>query len=461
MSHGQAHEAKPLFPSEENMAMITDLYELTMAAAYFESCQTHNATFELFARNLPENRSYLLTAGLEQALHYLANMNFRKEYVDGLRSNPVFRNVSSKFFDYLENWRFTGDVWAIPEGTVIFANEPLMRVTAPIIDAQLVETYLLCTLNFQTLIATKASRIVEAARGKGVVEFGARRAHGPQAALLAARASFIGGCIGTSNVLAAHELGIPAYGTMAHSFVMNFDSEREAFEAFCKVFPSNRALLIDTYDTVEGAKTAISLRIAPSLVRLDSGDRYDLSVKVRRILDEAGFKDTKIFVSGDLNEYIIEDLASRGAPIDAYGVGTELVTSRDDPALSGIYKLVEIERGGMAIPRVKVSEGKRTLPSAKQVYRRYSENGEILEDIIALAYETPPPGSIPLLVKVMEKGKIIYELPSLLDIQKRAKQQLASLPKRYKKLRGFEIPPIRLSPKLEELSDLLFGRLTS
>lgn len=437
-------------------ALATDLYELTMAAAYFDNKETTEATFELFVRSLPRNRSYLLAAGLEQAVEYLSQLRFKDEHITFLRNHPSFKDVSEKFFEYLRNFKFSGDVWAIPEGTVFFTDEPILRVTGPLIEAQIVETYLLSIVNFETLIATKASRVVQSARGKGVVEFGSRRAHGPEAGVLAARAAYIGGCIGTSNVLAGYLFGIPTYGTMAHSFIMNYDSEEEAFERFCKVFPSNPALLLDTYDTIEGAKKAVSSGVKPSLVRLDSGDRYDLSKKVRRILDEAGLKDTKIFVSGDLNEYALDDLTSRGAPIDSFGVGTELVTSRDDPALSGIYKLVSVNREGKTVYRVKTSEGKRTLPGAKQIYRKYSQRGEIQEDVLALEKEERPPGTVPLMIRVFDKGKIIYRLPALTEIQNRATEQVTALPGTFRNLNSSEKPPVKLSKELEKLTRSLW-----
>lgn len=443
--------------SIQDVALATDLYELTMAAAYFDNKETGEATFELFARNFPRNRSYLIAAGLEQAADYLSQLQFKGEHIAFLRKHPSFKNVSKEFFDYLKDFRFSGDVWAIPEGRVFFTDEPVLRVTAPMIEAQIVETCLLSVINFETLIATKASRVVESARGRSVVEFGSRRAHGPEAALLAARASYIGGCVGTSNVLAGYLFGIPTYGTMAHSFVMNYDSEEEAFERFCKVFPSNRSLLLDTYDTVEGAKKAVSSGLAPSLVRLDSGDRYDLSVKVRKILDDAGLKNTKIFVSGDLNEFVLDELTSRGAPIDFFGVGTELVTSRDDPALPGIYKLVSVKRNGKTIYRAKTSEGKRTIPGAKQIYRRYSENGLIQDDTLALESEEPPADTVPLLTKVFNNGKLVYDLPSINAIQDRAKRELLRLSAKYKNLTTSERPPVRLSPKLDRLANSLWG----
>lgn len=443
--------------SLQNCALATDLYELTMAAAYFDNKETSRATFELFARSYPRNRSYLVAAGLEQAVDYLNQLRFDEEQVAFLRKHPSFVDVSEGFFKYLRDFSFTGEVWAIPEGTVFFTDEPVLRVTAPIIEAQILETYLLSVINFQTLIATKAARVVQSARGRGVVEFGARRAHGPEAAVLAARASYIGGCIGTSNVLAGYLFGIPTYGTMAHSFIMNYDSEEEAFKRFCKVFPTNPALLLDTYDTVKGAEKAVHIGLAPSLVRLDSGDRFALSRKVRGILNRAGLKDTKIFVSGDLNELIIDGLTRRKAPIDSFGVGTELVTSRDDPALSGIYKLVSVEKNGETIHRVKTSEGKRTLPGAKQIYRRYSKRGgRFLGDVLALASEDTPSDTVPLLVKVCREGKRVYDMPGLRAIQDHAKEEIARLPAKYKRLKGSVEPPVRLSSKLKQLTNSLW-----
>ena len=440
----------------EDSPLATDLYELTMAAAYFENKETARATFELFVRNLPKNRSYLVAAGLEQAVEYIRTLRFKKEHISFLRKLPTFKDTSDKFFTYLRKMRFSGDVWALPEGTVFFSNEPIMRVTAPIIQAQIVETYLLSTINFQTLIATKASRVVQSARGRDIVEFGGRRAHGPEAAFLAARASYIGGCVGTSNVLAGYKFGIPIYGTMAHSFVMNYASEEEAFERFCKAFPSSPALLLDTYDTVKAAKKAVLVKPPPALVRLDSGDRYDLSIRVRKILDDGGLTRTRIFVSGDLNEFILDDLTSKGAPIDAFGVGTELVTSRDDPALQGIYKIVETKRKGELSFRVKTSEGKRTIPGAKQIFRKYSESGQITEDVLALEGEDKPPGSKPLLVKVMAHGKLVYNLPIIQEIRARTLRDIARLPAKYRELSASQPPPVRLSPKLQALSESLW-----
>jgi len=440
----------------KDVALSTDLYELTMAAAYFENKENAEATFELFVRNLPRDRSYLIAAGLEQAVSYLSTLRFKKEHVNFLRKHSAFKDISPAFFKYLGKLRFRGELWALPEGTVLFANEPILRVTAPIIEAQLVETYLLSTINFQTLIATKASRVVQSARGRSVIEFGGRRAHGPEAALLAARASYIGGCIGTSNVLAGYLFGIPTYGTMAHSFVMNYETEEEAFERFCRTFPSNPALLLDTYDTINGAKKAVAVKPHPTLVRLDSGDRYELSSQVRKILDNANLKRTRIFASGDLNESILDDLTSRQAPIDSFGVGTELVTSRDDPALQGIYKIVETRRNGELSYRVKTSEGKRTLPGAKQVYRSYDVDGRFEEDLLALAKEKGPTGSKALLVRILKHGQLIRKLPGIAVSRKRAINELNKLPARFKNLWSPEPAPVRLSPRLQRLSESLW-----
>ncbi len=437
--------------------MFADLYELTMAAAYFENQIPEEAGFELFVRHLPKNFSYIVAAGLEQALDYILKLSFSDKQIDFLREHPSFSHIEQKFFEYLREFKFKGDAWAVPEGTVVFPGEPLFQVAGNIIEAQIVETYLLAMINFQTLIASKASRVVEAAAGRDIIEFGSRRAHGPQAALLAARASYLGGCVGTSNLLAGYELGIPTYGTMAHSFIMTFDSEREAFLAYKKAFPDNMALLIDTYDTIEGAKTAASLGVSPTLVRLDSGDLLDLSVRVRRILDEAGHKNTKIFASGDLNEYKIRDLVSKGAPIDSFGVGTELVTSRDDPALPGIYKLVELRRGSQTIPRVKLSPAKVTIPELKQVFRAYNSSGLIEQDIVAISDEHFENATThPLLTRVIDKGQIVYRFPSLSESREFGRKQMQTLPREFRDLTVVAEAPVRLSPKLSALCEKLY-----
>jgi len=447
---------KSLLLEASRLGLATDLYELTMAAAYFDNNERHRATFELFVRTYPKERCYLIAAGLEQAIHYILNIEFDEDSIRFLRAHPALKTVSNEFFEYLRSFRFTGDVFAVPEGTVVFTDEPIVRVMAPILEAQLLETYLLSTINFQTLIATKGSRVVEAAKGRGVVEFGARRAHGPQAALLAARAAYIAGCIGTSNVVAGYELGIPTYGTIAHSFIMNYDTEREAFEKYCKVFPSEPAILVDTYDTIAGTRRAIEIGKKPSMVRLDSGDIHKLSMKVRSILDRAGLSDTKIFVSGDMNEYKINNLISRGAPIDAFGVGTELVTSRDDPALPGIYKLVAIERDGRWVPRVKTSAGKRTLPGPKQIFRKYSDHGKLRWDLLGMADEEPPSRSVALLEKIVDGGRLVYQFPRIEEVRRRALAEVGSLPSTAKKLRGCKAPKVRLSSRLKSIAQSLY-----
>lgn len=443
--------------STSGHALETDLYELTMAAAYFDNKESFEATFELFVRNYPKNRSYLVAAGLEQAVEYLTQLRFSEDEIKFLKQHPNFKNVSDDFFQYLSKFKFTGELWALPEGTVFFRNEPIIRVTAPIIEAQIAETYLLSVINYETLIATKASRIVQSARGKGVVEFGSRRAHGPEAALLAARASYIGGCIGTSNVLAGYLYNIPTYGTMAHSFIMSYDSEEEAFEKFCRVIPEP-SFLVDTYDSIEGIKKVIATGRTPSMIRLDSGDRLKLSRKARKILDQAGFKETKIFVSGDLNEYILNDLTLKNAPIDFFGVGTELVTSRDDPALPGIYKLVSVTREGRDVYRAKTSEGKMTLPGPKQIYRTYTVKNRIREDIVALEDERVPAGGMPLLLKVLENGSLVKELPEIEEIRNFAKQEHKTLSSQFLRLSGSEPPPVRLSAKLEGLARSMWSK---
>ncbi|MBS7608621.1 MAG: nicotinate phosphoribosyltransferase [Candidatus Bathyarchaeia archaeon] len=441
------------FVDEHNMSMLTDLYELTMCASYFEHRKFEPATFDLFIRRLPPNRSYFLFAGLEQVLLFLEKMRFTEQHIEYLKS----LGFKDDFLDYLRRFRFSGDVWAIPEGTVVFPNEPLIRVTAPIIEAQLIETFLLNTINLQTTIATKASRVVYAAQGRPVIEFGLRREHGTDAGMKVARASYIAGCSGTSNVLAGMVYGIPVFGTMAHSFVMFFSNELESFRAFAKTFPDKSTLLIDTFDNIGGALNAI--KVAKELenqgfklrgVRIDSGDLVAISREVRRLLDENGLSYVQIFASGDLDEYRIEELLNKGAKIDAFGVGTKMGTSADRPYVDIIYKLCEkADEKGMFAPIMKLSERKATLPGRKQVFRFADDKGYFVKDVIALEGEEV--GGEPLLVKVMEGGRIVYDLPSLEEIRKRALDNLARLPDKYKRLRGAAKYPVRLSPKLRRL----------
>jgi len=384
-----------------------------MAAAYFDN-GLHNtrAIFDLFVRRLPPQRSYLITAGLEQVLDYLSSLRFENQQIDYLREHHSFKHVSPEFFEYLRTFKFSGDVCAMPEGTAAFAMEPLLRVRAPIIEAQVIETFLLSTINHQTMIASKAARVVASAGGRDVIEFGTRRAHGTEAGLFGARAAYIGGCLGTSNVEAGHLFGIPTFGTLAHSFVMLFDKEDDAFRAFLRVFPETATVLVDTYDTIDAVKR-LARDFATSIpaIRLDSGDLCQLSKQARAILDEAGMTHTKIFASGDLNEERISDLVARGARIDSFGVGTELATSYDAPALSAVYKLAGIEDNGRITMKIKLSHDKATYPGAKQVWRFTSEAGKYVEDRIALADEDAPwslsgTGSWrPLLERVMTNGR--------------------------------------------------------
>ena len=472
---------------ERAIGLATDLYELTMAAAYFDNrIRQQRASFELFIRKLPHARSYLIAAGLEQALDYLKSLRFTTSEIDYLRNHPSFSNVSREFFDYLSEFRFTGDVWAVAEGTAVFELEPLVRISAPVIEAQVVETFLLATINFQTLIASKAARVVTAARGRPVIEFGTRRAHGTEAGLMAARASYIAGCSGTSNVEAGYLFGLPNFGTLAHSFVMMFDDEDEAFRAFLKIFPETATILVDTYDTVS-AVTRLARDIDSTIpaIRLDSGDMLELSKRVRAILDENGKADTKIFASGDLDEYVIEDLLSRGAKIDAFGVGTQLATSFDAPALSGVYKLVAVEDQGEIRMKLKLSEEKATYPGLKQIWRM-TEDGGYREDLVALADELPPqPAGTgndewrPLLELVMKGGQNISEegstdepsssdaglkrirLARLNQARARASEELKRLPGELLLLESEARYPVRVSEKLLEQKEALEKEIAS
>jgi nicotinate phosphoribosyltransferase len=441
------------FISEENMSLFTDFYELTMCASYFDNKKFEPATFDLFIRRLPENRSYLLFAGLEQVLLYLKSVKFTEEHLAYLKK----QGFAKDFLDYLRDFRFTGDVWAAPEGIVAFPCEPLIRVTAPIIEAQLVETFLLNTVNLQTMIATKASRVVNAAKGKAVIEFGLRREHGVDAGMKVARSSYIAGCRGTSNVLAGLRYGIPVFGTMAHSFIMSYEKETDAFRAFAKTFPANSTLLIDTYNDLAGAEKAAIIAkeleekgFRLSGVRLDSGNLTETSKKVRKLLDQQGLQYVSIFASGDLDEFKVEELLRKEAKIDAFGVGTKLGTSADKPYVDVIYKLCEtMSANGDFAPMMKLSEGKVTLPGRKQVYRFNDAEGLFEKDVIALAAEKAV--GEPLLAKVMEKGEVTYDFPSLDEIRTTAAENLSRLPKKYKKVTGAPEYPVELSQNLEKL----------
>jgi len=447
-----------MFLSAPFSGLLTDLYELTMAAGYVQNRFEASATFELFVRHLPSRRNYLVAAGLEQAIDFLENVRFSSEDVAYLRALPFFQNVHSDFFDYLRRFQFTGDVWALPEGTIFFPGEPLLRVTAPIAEAQLVETGLLSILHFQTLIASKASRVTTAAAGRPVVEFGSRRAHGMEAGVLAARAAFVGGCEGTSNTYAGRRFGIPVYGTQAHSWIMAHEDESEAFSDFLDVFPEESTLLVDTYNVHAAIEKIIALGRKPSGVRLDSGDVLSDSQWVRKRLDQGGWDDVKIFASGELDEERIEALVRSGARIDAFGVGTALSTSSDSPNIGVIYKLVEVNVGDIVRSAAKFSQEKITYPGRKQIFRFAKEHKEFSDDVIGLDSETFPGGD-PLLVPVLRAGRRIAAagqdpLATMRRAQERHLSDRARLPEHVLVLRSAEPSfRVRYSERLEELRD--------
>ncbi|MBI5415351.1 MAG: nicotinate phosphoribosyltransferase [Candidatus Omnitrophica bacterium] len=418
-----------------NNSLKVDLYELTMAAGYFQNKVEARATFELSCHTMPENRSFLVACGLEQVVEYILNLRFSDEDIAFLKSLPVFRDVKSGFFDYLKSFRFTGDVWAMPEGEIFFAREPVIQVEAPIIEAQILETYLLSVINVESLVAAKAARVVAAACAdgvaRGVIDFGSRRAHGPEAGVLAARASYLAGCAGTSNVDAGKRFGVPVYGTMAHSWVEAFDSEEESFEKYHAAFPEGIILLVDTYDTLRSVRKIVQMPLREKLkgVRLDSGDLKVLSRKVRKILDGAGLPHVKILASGNLNEYKIAELVKAKAPVDLFGVGTDMVTSRDCPALDLTYKLVQVrEKDGTVKYKSKTSPRKETIPGKKQVFRQYDGKGMFKKDAIGLSTEKAPAGARALLQPVILAGKLTGKLPLLEEARQAAAAKLAQLP---------------------------------
>lgn len=439
---------------EKDFALLTDLYELTMCAAYFDNKVNDIATFDLLIRQLPENRSYFVAAGLEDALNYLKNLEFTDEHIEFLKSKNLFKK---DFLEYLKNFRFTGDVFALPEGTLFFPKEPVLSITAPIIEAQLVEIFLLNVINLQTTIATKASRVVSAAKKKPVVDFSLRRTQGTDAGMKAARASYIAGCIGTSNVLAGMEYKIQIYGTMAHSFVMAFEEEEKSFEAYSKTFPDSSTFLVDTYDTLKGVeKAAIAAKKLEKsghrlkAIRLDSGDLISLSKSARKTLDRNGLNHVDIFASGNLDEYKIEELLKKGALIDAFGVGTAMGVSKDAPYCDVVYKLVELSNHGKLLPTMKLSKGKITYPGKKQVYRIADNNGDYVKDVLALRKEKIKGQK--LLIKVMENEKIICKIPSLKEIRKNILNNLSKLPENYKKFKSANEYNVEISPELGKLT---------
>ena len=433
-------------------ALSTDLYALTMAAGYHAAGNATPASFELFVRELPESRSFLVAGGLDQALDHLESWAFTPSDISYLRSIPGLSGVTPDFFDtYLPALRFTGDVWAVPEGCPVFAGEPILRVTAPVAEAQLVETTLLATVLFQTSVASKAARVVEAAGARPVIEFGGRRAHGPEAAVHAARAAYLAGCQGTSNVEAGSRFGIPVSGTMAHSWVMAHSDERSAFTRYMEVHGSESVLLIDTYDAVASARLIVRAGLRPAAVRVDSGDLAGLSKAVRSVLDAGSLEDTRILVSGDLDEYGVAKLVATGAPIDGFGVGTAISTSADAPSLRGVYKLVAIERNGDMVPVAKLSPGKQTLPGEKQVWR-IGRNGDAERDLIGLAGEPAPPHGVPILSRVVRHGVRISSRPSLQDLREDSRAARSALPTGVRRLRGADLFPVESTSMLVDLT---------
>ncbi len=431
------------------LGLHTDLYQLTMAAGYHDSGKAREiATFELFFRQLPRYRNYVLAAGLQQVVDYLLGLRFTEEEIRYLRQLRQFAKVSPDFFDCLRTLRFTGDLFAMPEGTPIFAGEPFLTLRAPLIEAQIPETYLLATIGFQSLIATKAARIVDVAGGRSVVDFGTRRAHSPEAGVLAGRASYIGGCIGTSNTETGFRYGVPVFGTAAHSWIQSFPSERQAFQRLQELLGSATVYLIDTFDTLEGARRAASLGRPLWGVRLDSGNLVELSRGVRRILDEAGLPDAKIMATSDLNEYKILEYAAAGAPIDAFGVGTDLATSTDSPNIGVVYKMVELDGRYTA----KFSEGKHSMPGSKQVFRFPTH------DQIACSWECPSCGSEDgpdpraLLHPVILGGRLVEPLPDPATARDYALECLKRLPTYSRSLFDSDQKyPVEYSPELQAL----------
>ena len=435
----------------EDLGLFTDLYELTMAQVFFRHEMFAPATFSLFIRQYPPNRAYLVSAGLEDVLDYLAAFRFEDAALDYLRSGGRF---TEDFLNYLASLRFTGSLRGIPEGRLLFANEPLLEITAPMVEAQLVETFVINQMNLQVTLATKAARCVWAAQGRPLTDFASRRAHGTDAALKMARCSYIAGFQSTSNVLAAKRYGVPAAGTMAHSFVSSFATEIAAFRAYAEVFPDATVLLLDTFDTVEGAWNAV--QVAKEMeaeghrlraVRLDSGDFVSLSRQVRRVLDEAGLEYVQILASGGLDEYQLEALARQSAPIDSFGVGTKAGVSADAPWSDMAYKLVCYD----GRPVMKLSEGKSYMPGAKQVYRVLDPQGRFSRDIIATQDEGLPGGE-PLLEPMMSDGRLSHPKPSLEQMRQRFVEDFQRLDGHFKVLQNPPHYPVANSSRLEKLA---------
>jgi len=469
--------------NDRNIPLLCDYYEYTMANGYIKNgLHDRMVYFDIFFRTVPDRGGFCIFAGLEQLVDYIINLRFTDSDVEFLRSKNTF---SEEFLQYLKEFKFKGDVWAIPEGTPVFPGEPLVTIRAPIAQAQILETFALLTINHQTLIATKASRIVRAAAGRTVLEFGSRRAQGTDAAVLGARAAFIAGCGGTACTVSDKWYGIPASGTMAHSWVMMFDSEYEAFVKFCELYPDNATLLVDTYDTVNsGIPNAIKAFKATGInkcaIRLDSGDFSFLTKKARKMLDDAGLPNCKIIVSNALDENLIKDLLDQGAVIDGFGVGDNLITSHSDPVLNGVYKLVASEEDGKIVPRIKISENveKITTPHFKKVYRIYGKDGMAVADLICVhdeTIDTTKPLELfdpaatwkrktmkeytakELMVKIIEDGKLVYDLPSLQEIREHCSDELDTLWEEVKRFANPHQYYVDLSQKLWDIKNDLIN----
>ena len=464
---------------QEKLELIADFYEFTMSNGYFTKNKDEIAYFDVFFRKVPDHGGYAIMAGLEQIIEFIQNLKFDKEDIEYLRSQNLF---SEEYLEYLANFKFTGDIWAIPEGTVVFPNEPLITVKAPLIEAQLLETMLLLIMNHQSLIATKTSRIVRSAQGRPVMEFGARRAHGVSAAIYGARAAIIGGAVGTSCTLTAQKFDVPASGTMAHSWIQSFDSEYEAFKTYAELYPHGCTFLIDTYNTLEsGLPNAIKVfdeilkpqEIRPVAVRIDSGDLAYLSKKIRKILDEAGYSDCKICATNSLDEHLITSLMEQEAK--------NLITAKSDAVFGGVYKLAAMERNGEIIPKIKISENveKITNPSFKKIYRFYSKDTNYaLADVIMLREEEEPKGEYEIFdqhntwkrkklnnyyvkelqEKIFENGELIYEIPTLKEIAQYANKQLGTLWEEVKRLKNPQKYYVDLSQKLYDLKTEMLNK---
>ncbi len=468
---------------KRNLTMLCDYYELTMGNGYFKcGIGNRNVYFDVFYRNNPDNGGYAIAAGLEQVIEYIENLHFTEEDITYIRSKGCF---CEEFLDYLANFKFTGDIWAIPEGTVVFPGEPLMTVKAPAIQAQFIETFVLMMINHQSLIATKASRLARAAKGRAISEFGSRRAQGADAAMLGARAAYIGGVGATACAIVDRDFGVPATGTMAHSWVQMFDSEYEAFKTYCEIYPNNATLLVDTFNVLEsGIPNAIKAfneilvpkGIKNCAVRIDSGDVTYLTKKVRKMLDEAGFTECKIVVSNSLDEYLIRELIRQGAEVDAFGVGERLITAKSDPVFGGVYKLCAVEtENGEILPKIKISEnvGKITTPHFKKLSRlRDKDTGKAEADLLCV-YDEEIDDSTPielfdpahtwkrktlsnytaelLQTKIYENGKLVYKLPNIHDIRRHCQNEIEGMWDEVKRFNNPHNYYVDLSQKLWDI----------